>query len=236
MKNRLLLLVTLILLLVIGGYFFPINTPKTTELNTSLTPAKRIINKSITAETPVKKSTRKPPIKQVTKASNDDSEQMREIKRCYPEINSRSNHPIEDAFEQLSADQEFRDEIDFKNFHYTLPNGEQRRLQIRIDEDPQGGVYKVLKLYKLDNEGLPEPIAVDKKIAHNPTEDTIESFLSEGSISFTQDIGNRIFSEKNYISFVKENGQLQSLEVYRDNRVLRCSVNINEVTNCKCNR
>lgn len=221
--------------LMIGGYFYTDKTPETTELETAY-PTPPIINKSIIlpAESTSKYVVKSKQLPTKRKTYEELSIEMREIKKCYPSIVSKSNQAVEDAFEQLSAGREFQDVIDFKNYHYTLPDGEKRRLQIRLDEDTKGNQFFTLKLFKVDKEGLPDPIKLDPKISKNPSEETIEQFLREGSIHFTQDIGNRIFSDRDYISFVKEDGRIQSLEVYRNNKVLRCSVDIHEHTQCKC--
>lgn len=157
-----------------------------------------------------------------------------EVKKCYPQIDQRSDYLLEDVFEQLSTNREYKDVLDFKNFHYDLPGGEKRRLQIRLDEDTNGSTYHTLKLFAVDKEGFPDPLKVDPRLERNPSPETIRSFLEQGSVQFTQDIGNRYFDKDNYISFVKENDQVQSFEAYVKGHVLKCSSDINEVAHCRC--
>ncbi len=241
MKRSSLILLTLTLI-GIGSYFWQQRSVTDNNSSESVT----TIQKSNTGLTTELKLQKKTPTNQVTttdqSSSTDDNTQpedqrskvFTEIKKCYPNIEMRSHYPIADAFEQLSQGKNYIDEIDFHNYHYTLPNGEERRLQIRRDEDPQGNIHKELKLFKLDSEGLPEPIPLPKKQARNPSEETIEELISQGSLHFTQEIGNRIFENDNYISFVKENGELQNMEVYIDGKVLRCSIDNQENEYCKC--
>lgn len=157
-----------------------------------------------------------------------------EIKKCYPQLEQTTDYLLEDVFEQLSADREYKDVLDFQNFHYELPGGAKRRLQVRLDEDTKGNTYHTLKLFAVDKEGLPDPLKVDPTMERNPTRETIRSFLDQGAMQFTQDIGHRHFDKNNYISFVKENDQIQSFEVYIKGHVLKCSSDINEVAHCRC--
>jgi hypothetical protein len=153
-----------------------------------------------------------------------------EISRCYPTIESRSNYPLSDVFQQLSEEYEYMDVIDFKNYHLLLENGEIRRVQMRRDEDNKGNIIYKLKLFSVDKEGLPVPL----KTITGPTPEQLDNILAQGTLTFTQKIGNRIFDENNSISFVQENGEIQSFEAFVNGHVLKCSSDTNETTHCNC--
>ena len=232
MKKFLFIVLTLViagLIAILAGKLLQTSTPKIENSRPKVTikSDKKVISKT-------QKTVKKIEIPEKKHNTVDIKQSLIEIKKCYPQVQQRSDFPLEDVFEQLSSEGEYEDIIDFKNYHIDLPNGEKRRIQIRFDEDAQGNTFYQLKLFGVDKEHLPVPIKIDPKIAINPTDETIRSYLDQGSIQFTQYIGNRVFDDKNYISFVKENGQLQSFEVFKAGHVLKCSMDINEVSHCDC--
>jgi hypothetical protein len=67
--------------------------------------------------------------------------------------------------------------------HYFTDKGIDKVLRIELSENSAGEQVRLLKLFSLDSEGFPTPIAVSSDEATNPTKKTIDNYIGDNQVS-----------------------------------------------------
>ena len=120
---------------------------------------------------------------------NLDSEDFQvQLKTCLDKTTDKS---LNDFIESLIVDSVSRSETLFENYHFSLSNGTERRIQISPREGETSGGVRVLKLFSVDAENLPIPEKVPKAIRSLPIAQQI-SRLSEGREPFYSQVRERL--------------------------------------------
>lgn len=98
------------------------------------------------------------------------------LERCAPEIATQRIETPEALLDYLTkAIGTEKHEHLIENYHLTLPDGSERRIQVVADDNTNSTSKKELRFFKLDQEGYPERLS----LKHT---DTLEGLLSLGEL------------------------------------------------------
>lgn len=163
---------------------------------------------SLLAEPGDKSSSLPESVKETTPADSGKNTFLDALKKCAPEIAAQTIATPEALIEYLQKSIGIKHkEIPLENYHLTLDNGDQRRIQILVDDNTNSSDKKELRFFKLDQEGIPERLALSE-------DETLESLLSKGKIT-----RHEVRSE-----LVLKDGSSLNLEMH-DNKVFEFQYN-----------
>jgi hypothetical protein len=105
----------------------------------------------------------------------------------------------------------------------------------RIDEkvDFDGSVFRELEGIEVDQDGAPIPLEIDGDKAINPSAETVDKFLSEGTVEKSEKAGFFSFRNGERFDFVERDGKLVEVELVRGDRFFRCT-NVMDRSSCQC--
>lgn len=173
-------------------------------------------------------------------ASRAFPEVLKSLGTCFDIRNQISADQIEPSVAQLvdSLRGELGDAVadyeDWSNEHVTLPNGEQRRLRLENSADANGVPGRYLRYFKIDREGLPEPILLPPEQTQNPSEEVLNSLRGEGKRSLFERSLRSYFQNGEEVMTVEKNGYITELDMAKGNKTFKCS-NVNSPQpNCRC--
>lgn len=125
-------------------------------------------------------------------------------------------------------------DIDWKNVHFTLPNGEKRRLRIEIEGTGEEGSARMLKFYGVDKEDLPVPIPLTEAQSKNPSDEYIASIENQGKVTLREEARRGVFSKGADLFYTERNGSLSDLEISYEGKSVKCQDLQSSHGNCNC--
>ncbi len=165
--------------------------------------------------------------------------QLRKIGDCLQIHNSLDDkadlnfHSLQDSLRGELGDLLATD-IDWQNVHFTLPNGEKRRLRIEIEGTGEEGSARVLKLYGVDKEDLPIPIPLTEAQSKNPSTEYIASIENQGQVTLREAASHGVFSKGADLFYTERNGFLSDLEISYEGKGVKCQDLQSSHGNCNC--
>lgn len=119
------------------------------------------------------------------------------------------------------------------NWHLRNREGIERRLHMEITESDDGKIFREMKYFAVDNEGLPVPMELAPEKSNNPSDEVVNQMLKEGDVFFKEKAAYALFSSGARIEFTEKNGQLSDFEFQKGERFFRCQ-NLNARDACQC--
>lgn len=117
----------------------------------------------------------------------------------------------------------------FENYHLDLANGEERRIHLLPAEQTQSKDQKELRLFKLDSEGLPQPIKLSREQKLNAKSEVIEKLKAEGTVKFHQ-LKETLFFSHDLVADVEWiNDETKDVQFIWNKKVFSC-----RELNCEC--
>jgi hypothetical protein len=172
------------------------------------------------------------------------SKSRQEMRKCFPETSKTL----------LAASQTLADfsvwilhehgniqseELQWKNIHIRLPNGEIRR--IRLDKssgDGSGGEGELtLHIFREDEQGFPFPVEIPAQDSFHPTKEVIDFYLSQGQQIYELQSSRLIYGDSSEAELTLENGAVASIHFMSSSRSIGCDIEreTHEI-DCKCIR
>lgn len=178
---------------------------------------------STTATTSSRKTPAQEPLSSETKKNSDSSPTQAEINnfrdsldRCAPEISAQGIGTPEALIEYLTKTVGTKryDNV-IENYHLTLPDGSERRVQVVVDDNTNSTTKKELRFFKLDQEGYPERLNLRKT-------DTLESLLALGNLK-RQEIKSEVqLKDGTSLTFETHNNKVYEFQFNNLGKMLSC--------------
>ncbi len=124
--------------------------------------------------------------------------------------------------------------LDWRNVHISLPNGEKRRLRLEIEGTGEEASGLRLRYYGVDKENLPIPLPLSQEQSMNPSNAFIASLESEGRITLQEEAHRGAYSKGAEIYYVERNGILSELELTYKGKSIKCQELNSHKGTCSC--
>jgi hypothetical protein len=164
---------------------------------------------------------------------------LREIGDCL-KISNSLNDDAELKFSAL--EDSLRDELgeliandlDWKNVHLTLPDGEKRRLRMEVEGTGEEASGLRLHYYGVDKEDLPVPLPLTDEQSMNPSEAFIASLENEGKVTLREEAHRGVYSKGAELYYTERNGALSELELSYQGKSVKCQDLQSATGSCNC--
>lgn len=148
---------------------------------------------------------------------------LESLKKCAPEIAAQAVGTPEALLLYLRQSIGVaKEEVHIENFHITLPDGSERRLQVLVADNTNTPDKKELRFFKLDKEGYPERLTIKSS-------DTQESLLSLGKLTQHESKRTIQLKDKSTVAVEEHNNQVYEFQFNNHGRVLSCRLRV-----CQC--
>lgn len=138
------------------------------------------------------------------------------LQKCAPEIAAQGLGTPEALVEYLKKSVgTVTEETLLENFHLTLPDGSQRRVQVVIADNTNSTTEKELRFFKLDQEGYPERLALK-------TGDTLQSLLALGKLTRHEVKSQLTLKDGTSLAVELHNRQIFEFQFNNLGRLLSC--------------
>jgi hypothetical protein len=164
---------------------------------------------------------------------------LKKIGECLG-INNTLNDSAELSFAALDASVQnelgglMDKNLDWKNVHVTLSNGEKRRIRLEVEGVGEEGSVMRLKYYSVDKEDLPVPIPLPEDQASNPSETYIASLEGDGEITLKEEAHRGVYTKGSELYYVERNGALSEVEIIHQGRSVKCQDLQSAQGTCNC--
>lgn len=138
------------------------------------------------------------------------------LQKCAPEIAAQGLGTPEALVQYLQKTIGIQsEEVSLENFHLTLPDGSQRRIQVVIADNTNSTTKKELRLFKLDPEGYPERLPLK-------TTDNLKSLLALGSLARHEVRSQFTLKDGSSLSLELHNDQVFEFQFNNQGQLLSC--------------
>lgn len=128
----------------------------------------------------------------------------------------------------------YENQLDWKNVHLTLPNGEKRRLHFEIEALGEENTATRLRYFGVDSEDLPLPLPLpDDQPGLNPSAELVESLESQGQITLREEAHRATYGNGAEIYYVERNGVLSEVEINFQGNSVKCH-DLHAQGSCSC--
>ena len=119
--------------------------------------------------------------------------------------------------------------IQIENYHFKLPNGDERRVHLIPTENGDKGVGRELRLFKLDSDGMPERIEAGSQLEKNPTNEEVQGLLSQGKVFYHQTKEVWTFPDDMNLNVEFQNNKVFEFQLQVQTQTFSCRLN-----DCEC--
>lgn len=159
-------------------------------------------------------------------------EQKAEFKKCKTVDNPEGFASVEQIKDKLLKDAKL-DVQKYEQHKIKLPSGEIQLVSVITKYTDDGKEFTELEHFRLDDDGLPEAIQIDKKLRINPSQSTIQSLTKKGELLEKQNSSAYLKNGQN-INVMMENDKVKELRVTNEGKLLNCEFNEELALDCKC--
>jgi len=124
--------------------------------------------------------------------------------------------------------------LDWKNVHVTLANGEKRRIRMEVEGVGEESSVMRLKYFGVDKEDLPVPIPLPEDQSSNPSETYIASLEGDGEITLKEEAHRGVYTKGSELYYVERNGALSEFEIIHQGRSVKCQDLQSAQGTCNC--
>lgn len=143
-------------------------------------------------------------------------------------LNSLNSSLRNDLGEQIEG------QLDWRNVHIQLPNGEKRRLRFEVEAIGEETAGTRLKYYGVDKEDLPVPLTLSDEQSLNPSSSFVASLESEGQVTLREEAHRGVYSSGAELYYVERNGALSEFEINFHDKSVKCQDLQSAQGNCSC--
>lgn len=120
-------------------------------------------------------------------------------------------------------------ETDLINYNIILPDGSERRIHVIPSDNTNSKLKREVRLFKVDAEGYPVRIPMDSKQASNPSEEFIQSLVSQGKIKLHQTKKTMKLKDNSDLEVETRNNTVFEFQLRSENSTFAC-----RETDCTC--
>ena len=184
------------------------------------------------------KSATAAPLKQaqLSEINYMSGENLQEFQKCYPSINLEGAKTLKELYAKFSKTGNGIDteRAIKKIFHIKLPDGSEQRLRLLDDVSDDGNPYMRMQLFLVDAESLPIPVEMPTEDTTDPSQETIDKYLSRGQVFLTQESSEVHFINGNSAEVERENGEIRDVKLSATDGFFACGTNSDDTLGCKC--
>ena len=123
--------------------------------------------------------------------------------------------------------------VHVQNIHFIDSTGLEKRLHVVIDESSTGS-RRLVKFFKLDQDGLPENMATPKEYMDLNPEQTIQSIRSQFKVIKDTEAGELVSDENTNIAYSKVSDQFTSIEISDNTSGVLTTLVCSSGSSCRC--
>lgn len=158
-----------------------------------------------------------------------------ELKNCSFEKNFLANNSGELLTELKASNQVQQDQATIKNIHFKNASGESIRLHLLFNDSSNGqtrnGLPSEVRMFKLDAEGLPLPVALPPDKAKNPSAKYLTELQSDGNVQLIHEKRDIRLKDGSEILAEVINGKIRDFQWLQKQSSLNC-----RHSNCHCRK
>lgn len=122
-----------------------------------------------------------------------------------------------------------KNQFQLENTHIQLPDGSQRRMHLIVADDTNHKNARELRYFKVDDEGLPERIALPPEQTYNPKPEFLESLKKQGTVIFHQTKDTKTLRDGTSMVLTMVNEKVYEFQIFNHGKTFSC-----RETNCVC--
>lgn len=143
------------------------------------------------------------------------------LKRCFPELAGKVNTPKAFVENWKSENPKFREDPDFIHYFFKDKQGKEVRGQIEYME-ANGRSIRELKIFRVLDDGLPDPVEISEDDKFNPTNTTLSKYIDFNSVFETQKKWSARITDTTSIEVEESNSEITEFQLFQDELIFRC--------------
>lgn len=160
---------------------------------------------------------------QGTETESNKDNFLESLQKCSPDIAAQAIATPEALIEYLRKTVGVKSEdVSIENYHLTLKDGSQRRVHIRTADNTNTQNKKEIRLFKVDNEGYPEPIPLKG-------DETLESLLAQGQVNNHELKSTLTLKDGGHANLEMHDNQVYEFQYDDKGKILSC-----RLKDCQC--
>ncbi len=142
-------------------------------------------------------------------------------KLCFPELVGDTTLANDFIKDWKSLHSQALERIDYIHYFYKDKSGQEWRAQVLYNY-PNGRPTRELKLYKVLEDGLPDPVQIDAKEKSNPSDTVLANYINFDSVFETQKKWSLDDGKGAQIEVEESNSQIIEFQLFQDGKIFRC--------------
>jgi hypothetical protein len=155
---------------------------------------------------------------------------QKQVRECFSRPELRRADSPESFLKNLVAQNPIRrSQFEMENTHVQLPDGSLRRIHvIPSDRTDQPQVLE-LRYFKLDEDGLPERIALPPAQTINPSPEFVQLLKSQGRVVFHQLKEHDLLKDGTQVALNQVDHKIYEMQIYSAHKTFSC-----HAMKCRC--
>lgn len=143
------------------------------------------------------------------------------LAKCFPHLSDAINTPKEFVDNWKSLNSTAAEDIDFIHYFFKDDKGSEIRAQI-VYTNAEGRPVRELKLFKVLDDGLPDPIELPPQDRYNPSNTTLTKYINFESVFETQKKWSSKSPGSSSIEVEESNSDVTEFQLFQKNTIFRC--------------
>lgn len=143
------------------------------------------------------------------------------LTRCFPDMVDAITTPKEFVDNWTSLNSTATEEIDFIHYFFKDKNGQEVRGQI-VYTTAEGRPVREFKLFRVLEDGLPDPVEIPSADRHNPSSTTLAKYIDFDTVFETQKKWSAKSPGSSSIEVEESNSDVTEFQLFQKNKVFRC--------------
>lgn len=143
------------------------------------------------------------------------------LSKCFPHLADAINTPKEFVENWKSLNSTAEEEPDFIHYFFKDKNGQEIRAQI-VYSTAEGRPVRELKLFRVLEDGLPDPIELPAPDRYNPSNTTLSKYIDFNSVFETQKKWSAKSPGSSSIEVEESNSDVTEFQLFQKNTIFRC--------------
>ncbi|MBL7556123.1 MAG: hypothetical protein JNM24_09900 [Bdellovibrionaceae bacterium] len=143
------------------------------------------------------------------------------LAKCFPHLADAITTPKEFVENWKSLNSTAEEETDFVHYFFKDKNGQEVRAQV-VYTMAEGRPIRELKLFRVLEDGLPDPIELPAPDRYNPSNTTLSKYIDFNSVFETQKKWSAKSPGSSSIEVEESNADVTEFQLFQKNTIFRC--------------
>lgn len=143
------------------------------------------------------------------------------LAKCFPHLSDAINTPKEFVDNWKSLNSTAEEEPDFIHYFFKDKNGQEVRAQI-VYTTAEGRPVRELKLFRVLEDGLPDPVELPVPDRYNPSNTTLSKYIDFNTVFETQKKWSAKSPGSSSIEVEESNSDVTEFQLFQKNTIFRC--------------